>query len=112
MGNFSFGLEYDAGSGTPTAFIGKILTTKDARSGPEDREAPVAKTAQAIRCASCGKPYEGPRVETTEMVVCQACGAGLELDEGRGSGLREECRQETAVHFCRGNTAHSGRRDL
>lgn len=93
-GSFSFGLEYDTETGTPTAFIGKILTTKDARSRPEDREEPVTKTAQAIRCASCGKPYEGPRVETTEMVVCDACGAGLELDEaesrvvGKNKGRR------------------------
>ncbi len=80
-GSFSFGLEYDTQTGTPTAFMGKILATKDASARPEDREAPLAKTAEAIRCASCGKPYEGPRLQSTEMVVCESCGAALELDE-------------------------------
>jgi hypothetical protein len=80
-GSFSFGLEYDAATGQPTAFVGTILSVKDSRSRREDRAAPVGKTSEVIRCASCGKPYEGPRVKTTEMVVCEACGAGLVLDE-------------------------------
>lgn len=93
-GDFSFGLEYDTRTGQPTAFIGRILSVKDSGARPEDKEAPSAKTAQAIRCPSCGKPYEGPRLETTEMVVCAACGAGLELDEaetrviGKNTGNR------------------------
>ncbi len=77
----SFGLEYDAGTGNVRAFIGRILAMKDSRVRPEDREAPVNRTAQAIRCPSCGKPYEGPRLESTRTVVCNACGSGLALDE-------------------------------
>lgn len=80
-GSFSFGLEYDDRSGAVTAFVGRILTPKTARARPEDREGPVEKTAEAIRCSSCGKPYEGPRLDSTEMVVCEACGSALQLDE-------------------------------
>ena len=69
------------GTGNVRAFIGRILDVKDSRVRPEDREAPVNRTAQAIRCPSCGKPYEGPRLESTRTVVCNACGSGLVLDE-------------------------------
>lgn len=79
--NSSFGLEYDVGTGNVRAFIGRILDVKDSRVRREDREAPLERTALAIRCPSCGKPYEGPRLESTQTVVCSACGVGLSLDE-------------------------------
>jgi len=80
-GSFSFGLEYDAQTGKPAAFIGKILEVKDSKVRPEDKEGPAERVGEIIRCSSCGKPYEGARVETTKMVVCAACGTALELDE-------------------------------
>jgi hypothetical protein len=80
-GSFIFGLEYDTKSGIPTAFIGQALSMKESAAAPGTHEVPVARTAEAIRCTSCGKPYEGQRVETTKMVVCEACGAALKLDE-------------------------------
>ena len=82
-GSFSFGLEYDAQTGQPTAFIGKILELKESKVRPEDKEGPVEQVGEIIRCASCGKPYEGARVETTKMVVCDACGTALRLDEAK-----------------------------
>jgi hypothetical protein len=97
-GSFSFGLEYDKRTGTPSVYIGKILEIKDSKVRREDREAPIARTGEAIRCASCGKPYEGPRVETTKMVVCQACGAALELDEAETRVVGRN--QRTAPRFC------------
>lgn len=80
-GKSSFGLEYDPRTGEVHAFVGRILGVKDGQTRREDRAAPAARTGEAIRCSSCGKPYEGPRVQTTRMVVCDACGSGLELDE-------------------------------
>lgn len=80
-GSFSFGLEFDGNSGAVTAFVGRILTPKTAKAKSDDRESPDTKTGEAIRCAACGKPYEGPRLDSTEMVVCEACGSGLQLDE-------------------------------
>ena len=94
----SFGLEYDAGTGNVRAFIGRILDMKDSRVRPEDREAPVNRTAQAIRCPSCGKPYEGPRLESTRTVVCNACGSGLALDEAEMRVLGEKRRQRARIH--------------
>jgi hypothetical protein len=82
-GSFSFGLEYDAQTGQPTAFIGKILEIKESKVRPEDKEGPVERVGEIIRCTSCGKPYEGARVETTKMVVCAACGTALRLDEAK-----------------------------
>jgi Domain of unknown function (DUF4178) len=79
--NSSFGLEYDTGAGNVRAFTGRILEVKDSRVRPEDRGPRLERTAQAIRCPSCGKPYEGPRLESTRTVVCSACGSGLALDE-------------------------------
>jgi transcription elongation factor Elf1 len=81
-GSFIFGLEYDAGAGPPRAFYGQALRINESK-----REAGVARHAEdsgagtAIRCVSCGKPYEGRREKTTKMVVCDACGSALELDE-------------------------------
>ncbi|MBM3302590.1 MAG: DUF4178 domain-containing protein, partial [Deltaproteobacteria bacterium] len=98
-GSFSFGLEYDAGTGQPTAFIGQILTPREAPSRPEDRERPVGKTALEIRCPSCGKPYEGPKLESTEMVVCSACGAGLELDEAEAKVVGQNIGTEPRFTF-------------
>lgn len=80
-GKTSFGLEYDAEGLNPKAFVGRILEIKQDRTKREDRGAPVEKQGEIIRCASCGKPYEGPRVTTTTMVVCESCGSALELDE-------------------------------
>jgi hypothetical protein len=80
QGDYSFGLEYDKDGSQPTAFIGKILTVKGAK-GEKSPYTERAKTAETIRCPSCGSPYEGPRVETTEMIVCQSCGSTLELEE-------------------------------
>lgn len=80
-GSFSFGLEYDAGTGAPRAFIGQILEIKSSKT--EQKAAPEARVGEIIRCPSCGKPYEGARVATTAMVVCAACGAGLELSEAQ-----------------------------
>lgn len=80
-GTYSFGLEYDAATGEPSAFIGTILTPKQAKTAPEDRGAQAPEAGQIIRCPSCGKPYEGPKEKDTSMVVCAACGSGLELDE-------------------------------
>jgi hypothetical protein len=77
----SFGLEYDAGTGNVRAFIGRILEIKDSRIRPEEHAAPLERTAEAIRCPSCGKPYEGPRLESTKTVVCAACGSAMALDE-------------------------------
>ncbi|MBI4964507.1 MAG: DUF4178 domain-containing protein [Desulfomonile tiedjei] len=82
-GSFSFGLEYDAQTGKPSAFIGKILDIKESKVRPEDREGPAERTGEIIRCTSCGKPYEGPRAESTKMVVCAACGSALQLDEAQ-----------------------------
>lgn len=98
-GSFSFGLEYDNQTGEPSAFIGKILDIKDSKVRSEDREAPAAKTGEMIRCASCGKPYEGPRVETTKMVVCQACGAALELDEAEARVVGKNKGKEPRFSF-------------
>ncbi|MFH1113778.1 MAG: DUF4178 domain-containing protein [Pseudomonadota bacterium] len=98
-GSFSFGLEYDTDTGTPTAFIGKILAAKDATSRPGDRQAAEAKTTEVIRCTSCGKPYEGPRLESTEMVVCSACGAGLELDEAETRVVGKNVGQRPRFSF-------------
>lgn len=80
-GKSSFGLEYDPRTGEVQAFIGRILQPKHSQVASGDRAAPTARTAEAIRCRSCGKPYEGAKVETTRMVVCDACGSALELDE-------------------------------
>jgi len=79
-GGFVFGLEYDAESGEPRAFVGSALLLKDAAVKAHMREEPAARAAEAIRCVSCGKPYEGRRVDTTKMVVCEACGSALSLD--------------------------------
>jgi hypothetical protein len=80
-GSFVFGLEYDAQSGAPTAFIGQVVSLEETKREAGPREEPVGRTAQVIRCTSCGKPYEGSLVETTEMIVCQACGTALKLDK-------------------------------
>lgn len=80
-GSFIFGLEYDTESGIPRAFRGKALSLAESQAEPRADQDAVARTAEVIRCASCGKPYEGRRVETTEMVVCDSCGAALQLDE-------------------------------
>ncbi|MEJ2718672.1 MAG: DUF4178 domain-containing protein, partial [Deltaproteobacteria bacterium] len=80
-GSFVFGLEYDTESGVPTAFRGKALSVAESEAGKLSDLDAVERTAEVIRCASCGKPYEGRRVETTEMVVCDSCGAALQLDE-------------------------------
>ena len=80
-GEYSFGLEYDSETEPPRAFLGKNISPKAAKASPDAAEAPEEKVGEAIRCASCGKPYDGRRVETTQMVVCDACGAGLQLDE-------------------------------
>jgi len=82
-GSFSFGLEYDAGTGAPRAFIGRILELKSAKSSPEDKTTPESRVGLIIRCPSCGAPYDGARAPTTEMVVCAACGAGLDLTEAQ-----------------------------
>jgi Domain of unknown function (DUF4178) len=97
--NSSFGLEYDAGTGNVRAFIGRILDVKESRVRPEDREAPVTRTAQAIRCPSCGKPYEGPRLESTRTVVCNACGSGLGLDEAEMRILGKNIGKEPGFTF-------------
>jgi hypothetical protein len=80
-GSFIFGLEYDTESGVPTAFIGKVLSPRESSAPAGAGEPAEERVAREIRCASCGKPYEGRRLESTEMVVCDACGAGLQLDE-------------------------------
>jgi hypothetical protein len=80
-GSSSFGLEYDPETGDAKAFYGRIIDFKEGKPAEEARETPASRVGEAIRCRSCGKPYEGPRVETTGMVVCAACGAGLQLDE-------------------------------
>ncbi len=80
-GSFVFGLEYDAQSGAPTAFVGQLVSLEDAKREAGAHEEPAGRTSEAIRCASCGKPYEGGLVESTEMIVCQACGTALRLDK-------------------------------
>lgn len=80
-GTYSFGLEYDTESGQPRAFLGKNISPKAAKAAAGAAEAPEEKVGEVIRCASCGKPYEGRLVDSTEMVVCDACGSGLQLDE-------------------------------
>ncbi|MGO9571605.1 MAG: DUF4178 domain-containing protein [Desulfomonilaceae bacterium] len=95
----SFGLEYDARTGNVRAFIGRILDVKDSRVRPEDRGAPVTRTTQAIRCPSCGKPYEGPRLESTKTVVCDACGSGLALDEAEMQILGKNVGKEPGFTF-------------
>ncbi|MEW6530975.1 MAG: DUF4178 domain-containing protein [Thermodesulfobacteriota bacterium] len=79
-GSFVFGLEYDPESGEPRAFVGTAVSLKDAAVKADMREEPIEHTAEAIRCVSCGKPYEGRRVDTTKMVVCESCGSALKLD--------------------------------
>ncbi|MDQ7784174.1 MAG: DUF4178 domain-containing protein [Desulfomonilaceae bacterium] len=103
-GSFSFGLEYDSHTGTPTAYMGRILAANDTVAGPRDRDARLSKPAEAIRCASCGKPYEGPRVESTEMVVCSACGAGLELDEAQVRVVGKNIGQKPRFSFTVGTS--------
>jgi DNA-directed RNA polymerase subunit RPC12/RpoP len=80
-GDFIFGLEYDTESGVPSAFIGKVISPRESSAPAGAGDAPEERVAREIRCASCGKPYEGRRLESTEMVVCDACGSGLQLDE-------------------------------
>ena len=74
-GSFSFGLEYDSQTGTPTAFVGTIVPAGERGILSGKRGEAVAREGRIIRCLACGKPYEGPRVATTRMVVCAACGS-------------------------------------
>jgi Domain of unknown function (DUF4178) len=96
-GSFSFGLEYDTEGEKPSAFIGKILSVKDSKASERAGFGPEGKTGEAIRCPSCGKPYEGPRVESTEMVVCESCGSTLELDEAEARAVGKN--QGPRPHF-------------
>jgi hypothetical protein len=80
-GSFIFGLEYDSEEGPPRAFKGQALSVKDGKSGAGAHAHERTESGEVVRCASCGKPYEGKRVDSTEMIVCDACGANLQLDE-------------------------------
>lgn len=104
-GSFVFGLEYDAATGAPTAFVGIALSVGDSKASPAAPEPEAERYGEIIRCPSCGKPYEGRRLKTTEMVVCQACGAGLQLDEaqakvvGRNVGRKPPFSFEVGMRF-------------
>ncbi len=109
-GSFIFGLEYDEGAGQPRAFTGQALSVGDSKAPARVAQPERAKTGEAIRCASCGKPYEGKRVTSTEMVVCDACGSALQLDEaevrvvGKNVGPKPRFSLEIGTPVTFGNT--------
>ncbi|MEW6347518.1 MAG: DUF4178 domain-containing protein [Thermodesulfobacteriota bacterium] len=102
-GGFSFGLEYDTDGGNPTVFIGKAFSVAKSEAAAAGF-GPDARAAEAIRCPSCGKPYEGPRLATTEMIVCPSCNAALSLDKAQAAVIGKVEGKKPAFAFEVGTT--------
>ncbi len=98
-GSFSFGLEYDTDGGNPTVFMGKAFGVAKSESQVPGGFGPETKPAEAIRCPSCGKPYDGPRVATTEMIVCPGCKSVLSLDKAQAAVIGQVTGKKPAFAF-------------